>query len=59
MFKTIEQMFHLILDQIICRYYVQMPHAQVWAHFLSTLVLLLPDHHVLNSNVTLEPQLKV
>ena len=59
MFKTIVQMFHLILDQIICRYYVQMPQAQVWAHFISTLVLFLPDHHDLNSNVNPAPQLKV
>ena len=29
--------------------YVQMPQARVWSHYISTLVLLLPDHHELNS----------
>ena len=39
--------------------YVQMPQARVWAHYISTLVLLLPNHRDLNSCVDPEPQLKV
>ena len=30
-------------------FYVQMPQARVWVHYISTLVLLLPDHRDLNS----------
>ena len=39
--------------------YVQMPQARVWAHYIFTLALFLPDHHDLNSCVNPEPQLKV
>ena len=39
--------------------YMQMPQAWVWANYISTLVLLLPDHRDLNSCVDPEPQLKV
>ena len=39
--------------------YVQMPQARVWAHYISTLVLFLPDHRDLNSCVNPETQLKV
>ena len=31
--------------------YVQMPQAQAWASYISTLVLLLPDHRDLKSEV--------
>ena len=39
--------------------YMQMPQAGVWAHFISNIVLFLPDHHDLNSCANPEPQLKV
>ena len=40
-------------------FYVQIPQARVWAHYISTLVLFLPDHRDLNSCANPEPQLKV
>ena len=39
--------------------YVQIPQAWVWAHYISTLVLMLPNHCDLNSCAGPEPQLKV